>query len=151
MAKQDLSHEEVWDDSDLVKSWNEALAEYKKYHSLAAKGEKVDLVLEQAEGKFQDASTEVHENVAAASMAAFEANTVGDQAASGVEAPQPHQAHAQAQAPAAVGGSMMPQALMNNVQDEGLKNMMMSWYYAGYYTGLYEGQQKAFASMQPSA
>jgi len=34
------------------------------------------------------------------------------------------------------------------VQDEGLKNLMMSWYYAGYYTGLLEGQQKAFASMQ---
>ena len=28
-------------------------------------------------------------------------------------------------------------------QDEGLKNLMMAWYYAGYYTGLYEGQQKA--------
>lgn len=34
------------------------------------------------------------------------------------------------------------------VQDEGLKNLMMSWYYAGYYTGLLEGQQKAYASMQ---
>jgi len=61
----------------------------------------------------------------------------------------------------------MPQALMNSgkhecfmcdritreakdltVQDEGLKNLMMSWYYAGYYTGLFEGQQKAYASMQ---
>ncbi|KAI6808884.1 hypothetical protein KC332_g16216 [Hortaea werneckii] len=149
MAKQDLSHEEVWDDSDLVKSWNEALAEYKKYHSLAAKGEKVDLVLDQAEQKTQDASTGAHENEAATSSAVFEDNSVGDQAASGVEAPQPHQA--QAQALAAVGGSMMPQALMNSVQDEGLKNMMMSWYYAGYYTGLYEGQQKAYASMQPGA
>ena len=27
---------------------------------------------------------------------------------------------------------------------------MMSWYYAGYYTGLLEGQQKAYASMQES-
>jgi len=27
--------------------------------------------------------------------------------------------------------------------DEALKNLMMSWYYAGYYTGLHEGQQKA--------
>ena len=26
-------------------------------------------------------------------------------------------------------------------QDEALKNLMMSWYWAGYYTGLYEGQQ----------
>lgn len=34
------------------------------------------------------------------------------------------------------------------VQDESMKNLMMSWYYAGYYTGLLEGQQKAYASMQ---
>ncbi|KAL8778122.1 MAG: hypothetical protein Q9213_007565 [Squamulea squamosa] len=26
-------------------------------------------------------------------------------------------------------------------QDEGLKNLMMSWYYAGYYTGLYESRK----------
>ena len=29
------------------------------------------------------------------------------------------------------------------VKDETLKNLMMSWYYAGYHTGLYEGQQQA--------
>ncbi|KAI7156010.1 hypothetical protein D0869_11299 [Hortaea werneckii] len=149
MAKQNLSHEEVWDDSDLVKSWNEALAEYKKYHSLAAKGEKVDVVLDQAEGNTHDANIDDHENLAAEGTAAFKENAVEDQAASGVEAPQPHQAQAQTQA--GVGANMMPQALMNSVQDEGLKNMMMSWYYAGYYTGLYEGQQKAYASMQPGA
>ncbi|KAK5737373.1 hypothetical protein LTR17_006792 [Elasticomyces elasticus] len=48
MAKG-ASHAEVWDDSALVNSWNEALEEYKKYHSLAAKGEKVELVLDQVE------------------------------------------------------------------------------------------------------
>ena len=36
----------------------------------------------------------------------------------------------------------------NAVKDDGLKNIMMSWYYAGYYTGLYEGQQKAHLSLQ---
>lgn len=36
----------------------------------------------------------------------------------------------------------MPQVLAGSIQDEVLKNLMMSWYYAGYYTGLYEGQQK---------
>lgn len=59
MASQGLSHAEVWDDSVLVDSWNEAFEEYKvstssrspkstvfidmkqKYHSLAVKGEKV--------------------------------------------------------------------------------------------------------------
>ena len=33
-------------------------------------------------------------------------------------------------------------------QDEGMKNLMMSWYYAGYYTGYQEGQAKAMADMQ---
>jgi hypothetical protein len=28
------------------------------------------------------------------------------------------------------------------VKDENLKNIMMSWYYAGYYTGLHAGQQQ---------
>lgn len=60
MADSGLAQEEVWDDSDLVDSWNEAFAEYKvtspelaslrrhsvlmnvqKYHSIALKGEKV--------------------------------------------------------------------------------------------------------------
>jgi len=27
------------------------------------------------------------------------------------------------------------------VKDEALRNLMMSWYYAGYYTGLYDGQR----------
>lgn len=116
MAKQNLSHEEVWDDSDLVKSWNEALAEYKKYHSLAAKGEKVDVVLDQAEDKTHDASAEVHQNVAAAGTAAFEENPVEDQAAGGVQAPQPRQS--QPQTSAAVGANMMPQALMNSGESQ---------------------------------
>lgn len=29
------------------------------------------------------------------------------------------------------------------VQDPALKNLMMAWYYAGYYTGLHEGRQQA--------
>lgn len=32
------------------------------------------------------------------------------------------------------------------VQDDGMKKLMMSWYYAGYYTGLHEGKQQGFAS-----
>ncbi|KMU87264.1 hypothetical protein CIHG_04709 [Coccidioides immitis H538.4] len=28
-------------------------------------------------------------------------------------------------------------------EDESLKNLMMAWYFAGYYTGLYEGQRRA--------
>lgn len=31
------------------------------------------------------------------------------------------------------------------VHDEGLKNLLMAWYYAGYYTGLHEGKQQGAA------
>jgi hypothetical protein len=62
-----LSHEEIWDDSALIRSWDEAVAEYevsfhrdsptyllanwtlKFYHSIAARGEDVEEVLRLAE------------------------------------------------------------------------------------------------------
>lgn len=37
------------------------------------------------------------------------------------------------------------------VQDQGLKNLMMAWYFAGYYTGLYEGQRRAAQNVNPSS
>jgi len=33
------------------------------------------------------------------------------------------------------------------VHDQALKDLMMSWYFAGYYTGLYEGKQQATQAM----
>lgn len=33
-----LNEEAIWDDSALVDSWNDALKEYKKYHSIHTKG-----------------------------------------------------------------------------------------------------------------
>ena len=35
MADSALPHEQVWDDTDLVDSWNEAFAEYQVKHSTA--------------------------------------------------------------------------------------------------------------------
>jgi hypothetical protein len=29
------------------------------------------------------------------------------------------------------------------VEDKSLKNLMLAWYYAGYYTGLHDGQRNA--------
>jgi hypothetical protein len=34
------------------------------------------------------------------------------------------------------------------VQNDDLKNLMMSWYYAGYYTGLFEGKQQGYSMAQ---
>lgn len=63
--EDNATHEEVWDDSALVDSWNEALQEYEvkdsnpvmgywlietqKYHSIHARGERVEKVLEKFE------------------------------------------------------------------------------------------------------
>ena len=33
--------------------------------------------------------------------------------------------------------------LTRRLDDESMRSLMMAWYWAGYYTGLHEGQQKA--------
>lgn len=54
-----LSQEEIWDDSALVRSWNDAVAEYEYYHSIHARGEDVDEVLRQAERDEEAARAEL--------------------------------------------------------------------------------------------
>ena len=44
-----LSQTEIWDDSALIQSWNDALAEYDFYHSIHARGEDVEEILRKAE------------------------------------------------------------------------------------------------------
>jgi hypothetical protein len=44
-----LTQAEIWDDSALIRSWNDALDEYKFYHSIHARGEDVEEVLRRAE------------------------------------------------------------------------------------------------------
>ncbi|KAK3631511.1 hypothetical protein LTR56_012265 [Elasticomyces elasticus] len=155
MAKG-ASHAEVWDDSALVNSWNEALEEYKKYHSLAAKGEKVELVLDRVEkGEVETGDLEgVNANNSADVPVLVNGNSTSSTNSTNrpVEEgslPTGAQPLTTTQAmPAASATAAVPQMLLNQVQDDGLKNVMMSWYYAGYYTGLYEGQQKAHAGLQ---
>ncbi|KAL8851602.1 MAG: hypothetical protein Q9198_011062, partial [Flavoplaca austrocitrina] len=47
--RKHLSHEEIWDDSALVNSWDLALQEYQLYHSIHARGERVEDVIKEAE------------------------------------------------------------------------------------------------------
>lgn len=46
-----LTHEQIWDDSALLRSWNDALAEYRRYHSVYVSGsaEDVDALLDRME------------------------------------------------------------------------------------------------------
>ncbi|OHW91911.1 survival motor neuron-like protein 1 [Colletotrichum incanum] len=118
----EMTHAEMWDDSALIDSWNEALDE-----TIAAQTEAVDQpeIVDDAEGankpKGAGSSTDVQTNPNGVSVA---------KAISGHGGNGP--------GPATTG----PQSLLGTVQDESLKRLLMSWYYAGYYTGLYEGQQQ---------
>ncbi|KAH0548540.1 hypothetical protein GP486_007917, partial [Trichoglossum hirsutum] len=41
-TQNELSQEEIWDDTALLQSWDEALNEYKWYHSIHVRGETID-------------------------------------------------------------------------------------------------------------
>ncbi|KAI8715764.1 SMN domain-containing protein [Fusarium sp. LHS14.1] len=138
-AKQEnLTHEELWDDSALIDSWNAALEEYKKYHSIHAKGGSVrELESKSQAATKQESSPDRLQDVELIepeqpSTSAQEA--VNEEASSSRNEPQ-----------ATPQGlpSFPVQAVLGSVKDENLKKLLMSWYYAGYYTGLFEGQQQA--------
>ncbi|OQD72478.1 hypothetical protein PENDEC_c021G04346 [Penicillium decumbens] len=156
MSKQTkhLTHEEIWDDSALLRSWDDAVEEYRLYHSIQAKGENVEDVLRQAEeaGLADEDDPLAAEEDAAGDgfIAETEEETATGSASQNPKsvAQEPQQVtengQAGAAAPGPTSGTMsMPDALLSQVKDESLKRLMMSWYFAGYYTGLYEGQQQA--------
>ncbi|KAJ5323073.1 Survival motor neuron [Penicillium brevicompactum] len=144
-----MTHEEIWDDSALMQSWDDAVEEYQQYHSIHAKGENVEEVLKAAEESgsvvegesleesVDDPGEDDATNVESEDVAMVIDETTSETAA---QTSQPVSAPS-AEVPAAA--LPMPLPLMANVKNEAMKNLMMSWYYAGYYTGLHEGQQQA--------
>ncbi|PNP40538.1 hypothetical protein TGAMA5MH_07535 [Trichoderma gamsii] len=147
----DPQHEEVWDDSLLIDSWNEALQEYKKYHSIHAKGGSIR-DLEQAEASSS--------KVAEALKAEESANEPSTQKQKEHEEPLNKNAAADnteqhSKQPGhnfnSIPSAFPSQAILGTVRDDNLKKLLMSWYYAGYYTGLFEGQQQAQQQQQPGS
>ncbi|QSS63786.1 SMN domain-containing protein [Histoplasma capsulatum] len=51
--KKPLTQEEIWDDSALVQSWDDAVEEYNLYHSIQARGESVDEVLKAEDARIR--------------------------------------------------------------------------------------------------
>ncbi|EFQ33370.1 uncharacterized protein GLRG_08649 [Colletotrichum graminicola M1.001] len=151
----EMTHAEMWDDSALINSWNEALDEYKKYHSIHAKGGKLedgDLQWE-TEPQTIDAQTKAadqpeivddDEGGNKTKGAACSSTDVKQPIAPSSSPPQVQTNPSGVATAEAIPGPATtgPQSLLGTVQDEGLKRLLMSWYYAGYYTGLYEGQQQ---------
>ncbi|KIW82466.1 hypothetical protein Z517_05493 [Fonsecaea pedrosoi CBS 271.37] len=59
LTKGELSQAEIWDDSALIRSWNDAVTEYEYYHSIHARGEDVEEILRKAEmGELDDENTD---------------------------------------------------------------------------------------------
>ncbi|KAH7040481.1 uncharacterized protein B0I36DRAFT_344220 [Microdochium trichocladiopsis] len=132
-----LTNEEIWDDSALVDSWNSALEEYKKYHSIHTKGGNVAELLKAHRSEPES------RNATAPEACVQEDNTESKGLGLPNAAPEnedlknkTHDSMPPSNAPA-----LAPELVLSSVQDESLKKLLMSWYYAGYYTGLYEGQR----------
>ncbi|KAF7882424.1 uncharacterized protein EAF02_005787 [Botrytis sinoallii] len=151
-SKNNASHAEVWDDSTLVDSWNEALQEYEKYHSIHARGEKVEDVLNAFENQSNGLKGEMNEDNGEGVEEPLEENVVMQSEFEQIDdhtqtANEPKVGDKSAPEATKFDSSsskapMLPPQLIGQVHDENLKNLLMSWYYAGYYTGLYEGQQQ---------
>ncbi|KAI2642080.1 hypothetical protein GGS21DRAFT_501051 [Xylaria nigripes] len=137
-ANQELTHDEIWDDSALINSWDEALEEYKKYHSIHRNGGNVKELLkpkpeevvntEKSQDGIVESSNDEEVKIASATN---KENLINMQEAADAETQQSQPRESVPPAPA---------GLLGTVRDEGLKRLLMSWYYAGYYTGYYEGR-----------
>lgn len=137
-----------------------------KYHSLAAKGEKVDVATlqtelnklngnipsqKQSKGQPVQNSAEID---LGSDITGEEPNPADKQTATTTVQPAAKEAVAGPMLQALAGtGELFPTFNLFEsrtdrtiVQDEDMKNLMMSWYYAGYYTGLYEGKQQGYAA-----
>ncbi|EMT62481.1 hypothetical protein FOXG_13843 [Fusarium oxysporum f. sp. lycopersici 4287] len=136
--QEKLTQEEIWDDSALIDSWNEALQEYKKYHSIHAKGGSVRELEPQNRAEAEAESGSEQPQVTETEEIELDSGT----AEQNKEIPSSRN---ESKEPIASQGtpSFPIQTVLGSVQDESLKKLLMSWYYAGYYTGLYEGQQQA--------
>jgi hypothetical protein len=139
-GERELTHNEIWDDSALINSWDEALEEYKKYHSIHKNGGNVKDLLKLNDENSSDAKlnlqeineSSTHENVETDS--AMRHDNLDDGQETNNVASHGSQARAS-------GAPPTPAGLLSTIRDEGLKKLLMSWYYAGYYTGYYEGQR----------
>ncbi|KAI8956003.1 hypothetical protein F4801DRAFT_185250 [Xylaria longipes] len=139
-GEQELTHTEIWDDSALIDSWDQALEEYKKYHSIHRNGGNVNDLLKPKEEETSDAKQNLHEIDESSNLGGLE--TVSEMKEENLNERQETGNVATQHSQPRISGSLpSPAGLLGTIRDEGLKRLLMSWYYAGYYTGYYEGQR----------
>ncbi|PTB62153.1 hypothetical protein BBK36DRAFT_8540 [Trichoderma citrinoviride] len=140
--ESDPQHEEIWDDSVLIDSWNDALREYKKYHSIRAKGGSIrDLEQAEVDSAKADVTPKIEESTDTQGHVP-DLSDKGADAADDAPAEKQSESTQPAHGLNSLPNAFPSQAILGTVRDENLKKLLMSWYYAGYYTGLFEGQQQ---------
>lgn len=165
---EQLTHDEIWDDTSLIESWDAVFAEYQYYHSLHARGEDVEAVLDAAEEEEEkngeDADVDAEEGEEAEGGVPGYADAEAEEAEGGRSSAKRQKrthdvdgageleegedvAMADGGTMPAAPPLMMPEGMIGRAgHDEAMKSLMMSWYWAGYYTGVYEGETRAAAA-----
>ncbi|KAL9624899.1 MAG: hypothetical protein Q9160_000946 [Pyrenula sp. 1 TL-2023] len=161
-AKKDrpLTHDEIWDDSALIRSWDEAVED------IHARGEDVeevlrsvatdDMVLDKPAQNVasSETSNRVPRDVNADTIEVeeiedceIEDNDIDQSAGTGPAAP-PKTTAIETSGPGNTGSgstdldaAAVPHEVLSG-QNDNLKNLMMAWYWAGYYTRQAEEQEQ---------
>ncbi|RMZ80374.1 hypothetical protein DV738_g2834, partial [Chaetothyriales sp. CBS 135597] len=150
MRTKQTKRKQIWDDSALIDSWNSALEEYQYYHSLAAQGLDVDQVLDRAEEREEqglevdlmldrrelgDGGVEEGE----VDEGAVDGDGDGDAETADYNEGEEGEEGEDEGREGGNGGNENENA---NEQDQVLANVKMAYYWAGYYSGLYDAQKK---------
>ncbi|KAI9229733.1 MAG: hypothetical protein DHS80DRAFT_29529 [Piptocephalis tieghemiana] len=147
-----LMDPEAWDDSALVSAWEEAEKEYRIYHSMDGEiKEKERSMDKEEETKTDKGDEEERPLLPSQDDSEAKVDNSTDPAAQDKQEPtvqdsseperehEPHEPPSSTQPPTIL--PMAPPIDPSQLGDESLSNMLMAWYYAGYYTAQFQARR----------
>ncbi|QSL65729.1 hypothetical protein MERGE_000007 [Pneumocystis wakefieldiae] len=134
-SEEKLSYQEIWDDSMLIAAWNAAVHEYKTYHSNVIQDDKI---LETQSSCALD--SDLQNNSINSESPKEHINEIDSDDIFEISKNNNSEKDTEKIKDSFIKSTSItpPLQIFNN--DHVLKNLLMSWYYAGYYTGYYVGQ-----------
>ncbi|KAI9102742.1 hypothetical protein DFS34DRAFT_591364 [Phlyctochytrium arcticum] len=134
----------AWDDTDLIDAWDAAVREYQVYHSSGSpvggsNPRKRSRKVVRDNGRL----AETAEPSSSLSAAQNNASNQAQQEAQHLHNHTPGTSVTQDAACPSCGSATLPSPPTVLPEDKDLANAMMSWYYAGYYTGIYTAKNGA--------
>jgi hypothetical protein len=151
----DIFGKDAWDDSELIAAWDQGIAEYKRYHSSQPVDSELvyseyvsELPQESSVVEIHDGQLEQHDNpLNSQDKSISRAQDTKEDAEDGeiddYAAPQAKtSSKAQATCSTQAHGQQEVTWPENPFSDPTMAHLVMSWYWAGYYTGLHQGRQE---------